>query len=341
MREEQLKEILSRLKDISITVIGDFFLDKYLHIDPTKNELSVETGLETYQVVNKSMSPGAAGTITNNLRSLGVGQVMALGFIGDDGEGYDLIKGLKKSGVEVKYLIKTEKRCTPTYTKPVFLEDSKLREINRLDIKNFTPTPDIIEDKIIERLFFLSDRVDGIIALDQLSENNCGVLTEKTRKALSELMNINKKLVVYADSRENIGLFENVIIKCNHYEAVKTIFPDMKEEPDEQIIKKAGHMLSSRTGKPVFITYGKHGQFVFDNNKFDKIPAISVKGPFDICGAGDANTSGIVSALCCDSSLSDAALLGNIVSSITIQKLNTTGTVTPSKVLKRYREAFN
>ncbi len=341
MKEDQLKEILSCLKDISIVVIGDFFLDKYLHIDPAKEELSVETGLKAYQVVDKSMSPGAAGTITNNLRALGVGSVLALGFTGDDGEGYDLIKGLKKSGVETKYLIKTEERSTPTYTKPVFIEDSGLREINRLDIKNFTRTPDILEDKIIEGLLSLSGKVDGIIALDQLSENNCGVITEKVRKALSRLMDINKELVVYADSRKNIGLFKNVIIKSNHYEAVKTIFPDTRGEPDEQIIRKAGHMLSSRTGKPVFITYGEHGQFVFDNNKFEKIPAIPVKGPIDICGAGDANTSGIISALCCKSSLSDAALLGNLVSSITIQELNTTGTVTPSQVLKRYRETFN
>ncbi len=341
MKESQLKEILLCLKNISIAVIGDFFLDKYLHIDPTKDELSVETGLKAYQVVDKSMSPGAAGTITNNLKSLGVGSVLALGFTGDDGEGYDLIKGLKKSGVETKYLIKTSKRVTPTYTKPVFIENLKLREINRLDIKNFSHTPNILEKKIIERLLSLSEEVDGIIALDQLSENNCGVITEKVRKALSKLMDKNKKLVVYADSRKNIGLFKNVIIKCNHYEAVKTIFPDIKGEPDEQIIRKAGHMLSSRTGKPVFITYGKHGQLVFDNNKFEKIPAIPVKGPFDICGAGDANTSGIISALCCDSSLSDAALLGNIVSSITIQELSATGTVTPSKVLKRYRETFN
>lgn len=327
MKENQLKEILSSLKDISVAVIGDFFLDKYLHIDRTKDELSVETGLEAYQVVNKSMSPGAAGTITNNLKSLGVGNVIALGFIGNDGEGYDLIKGLKKSGVEVKYLVKTKKRFTPTYTKPVFIEDLVLRETNRLDIKNFTPTPAGLEDKIIEKLFLLSQKVDGVIALDQLSENNCGVITEKVRKALSKLIDKNKQLVVYADSRKNIGLFKNVIIKCNHYEATKTIFPDIKGEPDEQIINRAGHRLSSRTGKPVFITCGKHGQLVFDNNKVEKIPAIPVKGSFDLCGAGDANTSGIISALCCKSSLCDAALLGNIVSSITIQELNTTGTV--------------
>jgi rfaE bifunctional protein kinase chain/domain len=341
MEENKLKKILSKLKNISVIVIGDFFLDKYLEIDRSRKEMSVETGLEAYQVVGKTMSPGAAGTVTNNLRSLGVGQVIAMGFIGDDGEGYDLEKGLKKSGVETKYMIKTKKRVTPTYIKPVISEDSGLREINRLDIKNFTPTPGDLEDKIIEKLLHLSGKVEGIIALDQLSENNCGVITEKVREALSNLMQNNEKLIVYADSRGNIGLFNNVIIKCNHYEAVKTIFPDIKTEPDEKTIERAGYELTRRTGKPVFITCGKHGQWVFSNTRLEKIPAIPVKDPFDICGAGDANTSGIISALCCGSSLSEAALLGNIISSITIQQLNTTGIVTPSQVLKRYREALS
>ena len=340
MKEEKLKEILSQLKDISIAVIGDFFLDKYLIIDRDKDELSVETGLNAYQIVDKSMNPGAAGTISNNLKSLGVGNVIALGFIGDDGEGYDLIKGLKKTRVETKYLIKTKKRVTPTYAKPVYIKNSKLNEINRFDIKNFTPTPDIIEDKIIEDLLFLSKKVDGIIALDQVAEKDCGVITEKVRKVLSELMNYRKDLVVYADSRLYAGLFNNVIIKCNHLEIIKAILPEIKEDPDERTIIKAGHALSNKTGKPVFVTYGKHGQLVFNGDKFNRIPAIAVKGPIDICGAGDSATSGIFSALCCGSSLSDAALLGNIISSITIQQLGTTGTATPVQVMERYREAF-
>src|SRR5680860_686455 len=73
VNEKQLIDILSKLKDISILVIGDYFLDKYLKIDPGKSELSIETNLEAYQIVHKKSNPGAAGTVTNNLTSLGVG----------------------------------------------------------------------------------------------------------------------------------------------------------------------------------------------------------------------------------------------------------------------------
>lgn len=340
MNESGLKNLLASLKNISIAVIGDFFLDKYYEIDRSKKELSVETGLEAFQVVRKRMFPGAAGTITNNLRSLGVGRLIALGFIGDDGEGYDLLKGLEKSGVETRYLIKTTDRVTPTYIKPVVIEDNGLREINRLDIKNFTLTSPELENEMINNLRSIAKDVDGVIALDQLSEDSCGVLTKKVRKEFGKLGRIKEGLILYADSRHHIGHFENVIIKCNHIEAVRNVFGTHNKEPDKKTIEKAGQLLSQKTIKPVFITHGEHGQWVFNGSSVKKIPAIKVEGPVDIVGAGDANTSGIVSALCSGASPEDAALLGNIVSSITIQQLNKTGIVTPEDIIKRYKEVF-
>lgn len=341
MNEKDLKNTLARLKDISIVVIGDFFLDKYLQIDRSRDELSLETDLTAYQVVETQPHPGAAGTVASNFKALGIGSVAALGFIGNDGQGYDLINGLNGSGVITKYLVEAEDRVTPAYIKPVFMKNSKIIEMNRFDIKNWKPTSHYLEKKIIEILNFLAETADAVVVLDQVAEKNCGVITEKVRKVLCGLVSESKKLIVYVDSRANTAMFHNVIIKCNHYEAVKAVMPEAKEEPDLQIIREAGHILSKKTGKPVFVTYGKNGQLLFDNDKFEVIPAVPAKGPFDKCGAGDTATSGIVSALCCKSSLSDAALLGNIVSSITIQQLGKTGTASPQQVLERFMESFN
>ena len=101
--------------------MGDFFLDKYLSIDRQLSEVSLETGLEAYQVVDIHYSPGAAGTVTSNLRALGV-QVTALGVIGDDGQGYELKQGLMERGVDIEALIELDNRFTPTYTKPMMRE---------------------------------------------------------------------------------------------------------------------------------------------------------------------------------------------------------------------------
>src|SRR5216683_4596490 len=90
--DQDLELILSRIPHLTIGVLGDLFLDRYLDIDATLTEPSLETSLDAYQVVGVRSYPGAAGTVINNLVALGV-NVRVLGVIGEDGEGDDLLRG--------------------------------------------------------------------------------------------------------------------------------------------------------------------------------------------------------------------------------------------------------
>jgi sugar/nucleoside kinase (ribokinase family) len=47
-----------------------------------------------------------------------------------------------------------------------------------------------------------------------------------------------------------------------------------------------------------------------------------------------------VSALCCGATYTEAARLGTLVASITIQQIGTTGTATRTQVLERYKETL-
>ncbi len=90
MNIDRLQRIVGRFPECRIAVLGDFFLDKYLDTDPELAEISVETGKTAHQVVGVRRSPGAAGTIVNNLAALAAGELHALGITGDDGEGFEL-----------------------------------------------------------------------------------------------------------------------------------------------------------------------------------------------------------------------------------------------------------
>ena len=70
----------------------------------------------------------------------------------------------------------------------------------------------------------------------------------------------------------------------------------------------------------------------------DPIMAIT-KGPeFSIEGLGDSTSAGIICALASGASPQVAAAFGNLVASITVQQLGTTGTATPAQVRERFRE---
>ena len=67
MDEARLNTILERFRERKILVVGDFYLDAYWIVDKTKSTLSLETPWHTNPVVEQRYSPGAAGTVTNNL----------------------------------------------------------------------------------------------------------------------------------------------------------------------------------------------------------------------------------------------------------------------------------
>ena len=59
---------------------------------------------------------------------------------------------------------------------------------------------------------------------------------------------------------------------------------------------------------------------------------------FGPSGQGESHFAGIVSALAAGVTTSQAAAFGNLVASITVQQIGTTGTATPEQVLARWRE---
>ena len=68
-----------------------------------------------------------------------------------------------------------------------------------------------------------------------------------------------------------------------------------------------------------------------------EVPAYPVSGPIDSVGAGDSSSAAMACALASGASLIEAAAFGNLVASITIQQIGTTGTATPAQVRERWR----
>ncbi|MGC8668701.1 MAG: bifunctional heptose 7-phosphate kinase/heptose 1-phosphate adenyltransferase [Chthonomonadales bacterium] len=331
---QRLKQILVQAPGLCIAVLGDYFLDRYLVTDPSLSERSIETGLEARQVVEIRSSPGAAGTVTNNLAALGIGCIEAIGVIGENGEGTELLRGLTATGVRTEYLLRMRDRFTPAYIKPMVREGKVERELERLDIKNRTPLPADAESHVIHALQTLlarrHPRLNGVIIADQVPEEDCGVVTKRVRQALARLAGTYPETILYADSRARIGQFQNVIIKPNQSEAAAALGMERISSLEEA--HHAGRMLVEKVGRTVFLTLGADGILVCDAESCTHVSGIPAEGPIDIVGAGDSATAGIVTALCAGASPVEAAALGCLCARITITKLGTTGTASPQEL---------
>ena len=58
LTQERLETILRTLPRLTIGLVGDLFLDRYLELVPGVREVSIETGLEAYQIERVRNSPG-------------------------------------------------------------------------------------------------------------------------------------------------------------------------------------------------------------------------------------------------------------------------------------------
>jgi len=144
-----------------------------------------------------------------------------------------------------------------------------------------------------------------------------------------------------ADSRARIGLYHDVILKPNAREALTAVGQPITADPDPVAdraqIEAAGSRLYRRSGQPVFLTLGSEGILAFHQDGPTLVPAVKVRGPIDIVGAGDAALAGLTSALCAGATVSEAAEIACLAAGVTIRQIGTTGTASRRQIVDLHR----
>ncbi|AMV38659.1 bifunctional heptose 7-phosphate kinase/heptose 1-phosphate adenyltransferase [Planctomyces sp. SH-PL62] len=329
MTPERFRDVVSLYQGLRIAVVGDFCLDRYLEIDPDRAEVSIETGLPVYNVVNVRAQPGGAGTVLNNLAALGVGRIEVVGFRGADGEGYELQRELELyPSVSTEHLLTAHDRRTFTYCKPLVVRPGAIPvELNRLDSKNWTPTPKLLELRLVESLRAVAARCHAIVVLEQVDAAETGVVTRGLLEAIDALTDEHPRLLFLADSRRGLRDWPGVGLKMNAAELAAMLDRPSVETPDDA--KRAAGELARGSGRPVFVTLAEHGIVAAGpEGEVVHVPALPVRGPIDVVGAGDSVTANLTAALAAGASLREAVELAVVASSVVVHQVGTTGVAT-------------
>lgn len=326
MDAERFEAITGRYRQLRVAVVGDFCLDRYLEIDPARQETSIETGLPVYNVANVRAQPGGAGTVLNNLVALGVGEIYPVSFAGEDGEGYELGRALAaKPGVRLDYFLQTGDRHTFTYCKPLILEPGKApRELNRLDKKNWTATPPALAERLIAAVHSVAKEVDAFVLLGQVDEAGTGVLTARVLESLGVVAQSNPGRVILADDRRGLRGYPPVIFKMNAAELA--VLTGAKPSSALADIAAVAVDLARRNGRPVFVTLAERGIVAAAPDGISEhVPSVPVRGEIDIVGAGDSVSANLITALAAGATLREVMELANAAASIVVHQLGTTG----------------
>ena len=331
MTAERFEAITGRYPRLCVALLGDFCLDRYFDIDPARAEISIETGLPVHNITGVRCLPGAAGTVLNNLVALGVGTIRCLGLRGDDGEGFELHRALAaRAGVDLSGFVAVPGRNTFTYTKPLLHRAGQPpEELSRLDLKNFSPTPDDAQAAIIAAM----DRVvedprgaDAWMVMDQVDLAETGVVTARVRERLARLSAAHPGLPIVADSRRGLQGWPAAHWKMNAAELARLTGRSLSDPP---AVVAAARSMAMHLGRPVFITLAEQGIIgASAEGAVAHVPAHPVCGPIDIVGAGDSVSANLTAALAAGADLAEALHLAMAAAHCVIHQLGTTGTAT-------------
>ena len=332
MTPERFHTLTQRYANLRLAVVGDFCLDRYFDIDPARAEISIETGLPVHNITRVRCQPGAAGTILNNLVALGIGSLHPVGVAGDDGEGWQLLRALRaQPGVHLDHFVQSAERHTFTYTKPLLHTPGEPpRELSRLDLKNWDPTPASVADRIAANLAALAPSLDAVILMDQVDIAETGVVTTAVREAVRKVVAAHPNLPIIADSRRSLRGFPQVVFKMNAAELARFAGQPVEALDD---IRRAAVDLARTNARPVFITLAERGIVgASPDGTSHHQPSLPLRGPIDIVGAGDSVTANLTAALAAGATIPEALELAMAAASCVIHQLGTTGTANPAQL---------
>jgi bifunctional ADP-heptose synthase (sugar kinase/adenylyltransferase) len=150
------------------------------------------------------------------------------------------------------------------------------------------------------------------------------------KQAVQAALRDHPRLVILADSRRGLGDFPPVGFKMNASELARMA---ASECCDLESVRCQASGLSHRTGQPVFISLAERGIVgALPGHGAEHVPALPVRGPIDIVGAGDAVGANLAVALASGAELREAMQLAMAAASLVIHQLGTTGTASVPQI---------
>ncbi len=326
-------EIAAAIPGVSVCVVGDLCLDLYWHADMRRSRLSRETPHFPLPIVKETCTPGAGGNVVQNILALGVKRLFPVSVVGDDWRGRLLLDWMEKHGVDCSGIVQSGSRVTPAYCKPIRHGISPVTyEDPRLDFENFEAIDGETEQRLLAALEKAAAQADVIAVCDQF---DFGVVTGKVRECLARWA---EKKPVVADSRENLRLYQGMILKPNEVEAAAALGEPPGRSMDAEGCVRAAEALQKRNGAPVIVTLGEQGAAWCGGDDAWFVPTRKAEGEVDPVGAGDTFLSAFCCAFAAGAKGWEALGFANAASGVTVKKIGTTGTASPAEILEKVKE---
>jgi bifunctional ADP-heptose synthase (sugar kinase/adenylyltransferase) len=189
----------------------------------------------------------------------------------------------------------------------------------------------LLQGRLIDSATQVAAEAAAMILLDQVDLPETGVVTSRLLEAVRAIVNELPGLPIVADSRRGLRDYPPVILKMNAAEL--STLSGTEDDNDIDAITRVAAALARRHSRPVFITLSERGILgASPGAAVEHVPALPVRGPIDVVGAGDAVTANLTAGLAAGASVREAMEIAMAAASIVIHQLGTTGTASVEQI---------
>jgi rfaE bifunctional protein kinase chain/domain len=315
-------ELLDRIREVRVLVVGDLMLDVYLRGGASR--ISPEAPVPVVRVRDEWRTLGGAGNVAANLVALGA-DTRLVGVLGSDPAADDFRKIATAAGIDVAGLLTVADRPTTVKTRVLV----GYQQVARYDQEEDGDLGGDQVQALADRLEEAAARVDAIV----LEDYDKGVLVPGViDAALDTARTADAPVVVDPKARHFFSYRGATVFKPNQPELAAALRADVRPDDAAWMDRTRKHLECDN----LLLTRGAEGMSLATAaGGFLRVPA-AARSVYDVSGAGDTVTAVVAASLAAGASVEEAAVLATHAAGVEVGKAGVV-TVVPEEIVDSVR----
>lgn len=325
---EAIFELLERLRDVRVMVVGDIILDRYIW--GTSERLSPEAPVPVVDVQRIEDRLGGAANVARNLRGLGV-HCELCGLVGDDAEGRTVVQLLEQAGIHHEGVLIERNRPT-TFKTRVMVGMYQMVRVDREDASS--------REQAMQRglTAVMQAQMAGCQALI-VSDYGKGAISPHLIAGSVEASGTPRGMipVIVDPNKVNFSTYRGITIaKPNRREAEAAT--GMVITDRRTAFEAAWKLREQWQASMMMITLSELGLVLVGPEEGEELHLpTEARDVFDVSGAGDSVTSVFAAFLAAGASPMVAGMIANIAAGIVVSELGTVA-ITSERLRDKLRQ---
>ncbi len=322
--ERLLARHLADLARVTVLVLGDVMLDRYVHGEVRR--ISPEAPIPVLRARSRRAVLGGAGNVAENAVALGARAIL-VGLIGDDPAGDEIAAMLAG---------RIDNRLQPVPGRPTTVKTRFMsggHQLLRLDEEDAAPAPAEAAARLLAAFAAALPDADVVV----LSDYEKGVLTDAVLPAAIAAARAAGKPVVVDPKRARFEAYAGAtVITPNVLEVTRAT--GLPAEDDAAAALAGAAALAQAGAEAVLVKRSERGLTLVRHGHPPRHVPTRAVAVADVSGAGDTLVTAFALALAAGATMPDAALLANLAAGLAVAKPGTAAVTAAELAAALHRE---